>query len=141
ARFPDVVTVAEGKDKDTRLVDIRPPAEYKGEIIAPEGIKELSIRAGHIPGAVNFPCANAANEDGTFKSKDELKNLFDNLGIDGKNPIITYCRIGERSSHTWFALTKILGYEAKNYDGSWTEYGNAVGVPVTNLAGTVWQGK
>jgi len=141
ARFPDVVSVAEGKDQKTRLVDIRSPAEYRGEIIAPEGIKELSIRAGHIPGAVNFPWANAANEDGTFKSKDELKKLFGDIGIDGSAPIITYCRIGERSSHTWFALTKILGYQVKNYDGSWTEYGNSVGVPVTNLAGTVWDGK
>ena len=141
ARFPDVVSVAEGKDSKTRLVDIRSPAEYRGEIIAPEGIKELSIRAGHIPSAVNFPWANAANEDGTFKSKDELKKLFGAIGIDGSAPIITYCRIGERSSHTWFALTKILGYQVKNYDGSWTEYGNSVGVPVTNLAGTVWDGK
>jgi thiosulfate/3-mercaptopyruvate sulfurtransferase len=141
ARLPDALAVAEGKDKDTKLVDIRGPKEYSGEILAPEGVKELSVRAGHIPGAVNFPWGKAVNEDGTFKSKDDLKKAFADLGIDGSKPIITYCRIGERSSHTWFALSKILGYDVKNYDGSWTEYGNSVGVPVTNLAGTVWQGK
>ena len=141
ARFPDVVKVAEGEDKDTKLVDIRSPAEYNGEVIAPEGVKELAIRAGHVPTAVNFPWGKAANEDGTFKSKEELAKLFAEIGIDGKSPIITYCRIGERSSHTWFALAKILGYDVKNYDGSWTEYGNAVGVPITNVAGTVWEGK
>jgi thiosulfate/3-mercaptopyruvate sulfurtransferase len=141
ARLPDALAIAEGKDKDTKLVDIRGPKEYSGEILAPEGIKELSVRAGHIPGAVNFPWAKAVNEDGTFKSKDDLKKAFADLGIDGSKPVITYCRIGERSSHTWFALSKILGYDVKNYDGSWTEYGNSVGVPVTNLAGTVWQGK
>lgn len=96
---------------------------------------------GHIPTAVNFPWGKAVNEDGTFKSAEQLKKQFADLGIDGSKPIITYCRIGERSSHTWFALTKILGYQVRNYDGSWTEYGNAVGVPVVNLAGTVWQGK
>jgi len=84
---------------------------------------------------------NAVNEDGTFKSPEELRALYAEAGIDGDNPVITYCRIGERSSHTWFALSRILGYEVKNYDGSWTEYGNSVGVPVTNLAGTVWGGQ
>lgn len=141
ARFVDVVAVAEGKDTDTKLVDIRSPKEFSGEILAPEGIKELSIRAGHIPTAVNFPWGQAVNEDGTFKSKEELQKAFAALGVDGSKPIITYCRIGERSSHTWFALSKILGYDVKNYDGSWTEYGNAVGVPITNTAGTIWQGK
>ncbi len=93
---------------------------------------------GHIPGAVNFPWGGAVNEDGRFKSPDELKAAFAALGIDGSKPIITYCRIGERSSHTWFVLSRILGYEVRNYDGSWTEYGNAVGVPIENPSGTVW---
>jgi len=91
-----------------------------------------------VPGAINVPWGKAVAEDGTFKSKDDLKKLYAEAGIDGSKPIITYCRIGERSSHTWFLLTKILGYDVKNYDGSWTEYGNTVGVPVVNTAGTVW---
>ncbi len=140
ARLADVLQVAE-KKVDTKLVDIRSAPEYEGKIIAPENVKELAVRAGHVPGAVNFPWGQAANPDGTFKSKDELKKAFAALGIDGTKPIIVYCRIGERSSHTWFALAKILGYDVRNYDGSWTEYGNSVGVPVINLAGTVWQGK
>ncbi len=140
ARLTDVLSVAEGRT-DAKLVDIRSTPEYEGKIIAPEGVKELSVRAGHIPTAVNFPWGKAVNEDGTFKSAEQLKKQFAELGIDGSKPIITYCRIGERSSHTWFALAKILGYQVRNYDGSWTEYGNAVGVPVVNLAGTVWQGK
>ncbi len=140
ARLTDVLAVAEQK-VDAKLVDIRSPAEFEGKIIAPENVKELAVRAGHIPGAVNFPWGQAVNADGTFKSKDELKKTFASLGIDGSKPVIVYCRIGERSSHTWFALAKILGYDVRNYDGSWTEYGNSVGVPVINLAGTVWQGK
>ncbi len=140
ARLTDVLAVAE-KKADAKLVDIRSPAEYEGKIIAPENVKELAVRAGHVPGAVNFPWGQAVNADGTFKSKDELKKVFAALGIDGSKPVIVYCRIGERSSHTWFAISKILGYDVRNYDGSWTEYGNSVGVPVINLAGTVWQGK
>jgi thiosulfate/3-mercaptopyruvate sulfurtransferase len=140
ARFVDVVAVAEGKH-DIKLVDIRSADEYSGKIFAPEGVKELSVRAGHIPGAVNVPWGTIVNEDGTFKSADEIKSIYAEKGIDGTAPVITYCRIGERSSHTWFALKKILGYDVRNYDGSWTEYGNAVGVPVTNPAGTVWTGK
>jgi len=140
ARFVDVVSVAEGKG-DAKLVDIRSADEYSGKIFAPEGVKELSVRAGHIPGAVNVPWGKIVNEDGTFKSPEEIKVIYAEQGIDGSKPVITYCRIGERSSHTWFALKKILGYDVRNYDGSWTEYGNAVGVPVTNLAGTVWTGK
>lgn len=104
-------------------------------------MKELSVRAGHIPGAVNVPWGKIVNEDGTFKSPEEIKVIYAEQGIDGSKPVITYYRIGERSSHTWFALKKILGYDVRNYDGSWTEYGNAVGVLVTNLAGTVWTGK
>ena len=137
ARLADVLEVVEG-GADVSLVDIRGPQEYSGAIFAPEGVQELSIRAGHIPGAVNFPWGGAVNEDGTFKSVDELKAAFAAIGIDGSKPIITYCRIGERSSHTWFVLSRILGYEVRNYDGSWTEYGNAVGVPIDNPSGTVW---
>ncbi len=137
ARLTDVLDVVEGR-VDASLVDIRSPKEFSGEIFAPEGVQELSVRAGHIPGAVNFPWGGAVNEDGTFKSPDELRAAFAELGIDGSKPIITYCRIGERSSHTWFVLNRILGYEVRNYDGSWTEYGNAVGVPIENPTGTVW---
>jgi thiosulfate/3-mercaptopyruvate sulfurtransferase len=137
ARLVDVLEVVEG-GADVSLVDIRGPKEFSGEIFAPEGVQELSVRAGHIPGAVNFPWGGAVNEDGRFKSADELKAAFAAIGIDGSKPIITYCRIGERSSHTWFVLSRILGYEVRNYDGSWTEYGNAVGVPIENPSGTVW---
>ena len=140
ARFTDVVAVAEGKH-DIKLIDIRSADEYSGKIFAPEGVKELSVRAGHIPGAVNVPWGSIVNQDGTFKSVDEIKKIYADKGVDGSAPIITYCRIGERSSHTWFALKKILGYHVKNYDGSWTEYGNAVGVPISNPSGTVWTGK
>jgi thiosulfate/3-mercaptopyruvate sulfurtransferase len=137
ARLVDVLDVVEN-GADVSLVDIRGPKEYSGEIFAPEGVQELSVRAGHIPGAVNFPWGGAVNEDGRFKSVEELKAAFAAIGIDGSKPIITYCRIGERSSHTWFVLSRILGYEVRNYDGSWTEYGNSVGVPIENPAGTVW---
>lgn len=140
ARLGDAVAVAEGKS-DAKLVDIRSADEFQGKIFAPQGIQELSIRAGHIPGAINVPWTQAVKEDGTFKSAEDLKALYAAVGIDGSKPIITYCRIGERSSHTWFALSKLLGYQVKNYDGSWTEYGNAVGVPVENPAGTVWAAK
>jgi len=137
ARLADVLEVVEG-GADVSLIDIRGPKEYNGEIFAPEGVQELSVRAGHIPGAVNVPWGTIVNEDGTFKSADEIKAIYAAVGIDGSKPIITYCRIGERSSHTWFALSRILGYDVKNYDGSWTEYGNSVGVPIENPAGTVW---
>ncbi len=140
ARLSDVVAVA-NKKSDTALVDIRSNDEFTGKIFAPAGVQETAIRAGHIPGAVNVPWGQAVAEDGTFKSAEELKKVYAAVGIDGKKPIITYCRIGERSSHTWFALSKILGYNVKNYDGSWTEYGNSVGNPVINTAGTVWGGK
>jgi thiosulfate/3-mercaptopyruvate sulfurtransferase len=137
ARLVDVLAVVEGGAQG-QLIDIRGPKEYSGEIFAPEGVQELSIRAGHIPGAVNVPWGTIVNEDGTFKSPDEIKAIYAAVGIDGSQPIITYCRIGERSSHTWFALSRILGYNVRNYDGSWTEYGNSVGVPIENPAGTVW---
>jgi thiosulfate/3-mercaptopyruvate sulfurtransferase len=140
AKLIDVVAVA-NKKSDTALVDIRSSDEFTGKVIAPAGVQELAIRAGHIPGAVNVPWGQAVAEDGTFKSAEELRKVYAAVGIDGKKPIITYCRIGERSSHTWFALSKILGYNVKNYDGSWTEYGNSVGNPIINMAGTVWGGK
>jgi thiosulfate/3-mercaptopyruvate sulfurtransferase len=140
ARLIDVVAVA-NKKSDTALVDIRSNDEFTGKVFAPAGVQELAVRAGHIPGAVNVPWGQAVAEDGTFKSAEELKKIYGAVGIDGKKPIITYCRIGERSSHTWFALSKILGYNVKNYDGSWTEYGNSVGNPIINTAGTVWGGK
>ena len=140
AKLIDVVAVA-NKKSDTALVDIRSSDEFTGKVIAPVGVQELAIRAGHIPGAVNVPWGQAVAEDGTFKSAEELRKVYAAVGIDGKKPIITYCRIGERSSHTWFALSKILGYNVRNYDGSWTEYGNSVGNPVINTAGTVWGGK
>ncbi len=140
ARLPDVLAVAE-KRSDNALIDIRSPDEFSGKIFAPAGVAELAVRAGHVPGAVNVPWGQAVAADGTFKSADELRKLYGAVGVDGSKPVITYCRIGERSSHTWFALKKILGYDVRNYDGSWTEYGNSVGVPVVNLAGTVWGGK
>jgi len=140
ARLADVSKAVESKN--ITLVDIRSPDEYNGKIIAPEGVRELSIRAGHIPGAKNVPWGRAVDpQTGKFLSKEQLAKVYADAGIDGKQPIITYCRIGERSSHTWFALSKILGYDVRNYDGSWTEYGNTVGLPIVNVAGTVWQGK
>ncbi|MCX6448425.1 MAG: sulfurtransferase [Actinobacteria bacterium] len=120
------------------MVDIRSADEYSGKIFAPAGFQELAVRAGHIPGAVNVPWGQNVNADGTFKSVADLKKLYSDKGIDGKKKIITYCRIGERSSLTWFVLSEILGYEVKNYDGSWTEYGNSVGNPISNPSGTIW---
>lgn len=140
ARLGDALAAVEAKGA-TQLVDIRSADEYQGKVFAPAGVPELAVRAGHIPGAVNVPWGKAVNEDGTFKSRADLQKLYADAGIDGSKPIITYCRIGERSSHTWFALSKILGYQVKNYDGSWTEYGNSVGVPISNPAGTIWAAK
>lgn len=140
ARFADVVEIAEGRVA-AKLVDIRSNDEYSGKIFAPEGVKELAVRAGHIPTAENVPWGTIVQEDGRFKPIEEIRAIYAEKGIDGSQPIVTYCRIGERSSHTWFALKRLLGYDARNYDGSWTEYGNAVGVPVVNVAGTVWTGK
>lgn len=139
AGLVDAVAAANGK-LDAKLVDIRSPDEYSGKVVAPQGFTELAVRAGHIPGAVNVPWGRAVNADGTFKSVPELKALYASVGVDGSKPVITYCRIGERSSHTWFALKKLLAYDVRNYDGSWTEYGNSVGVPVNNPSGTVWTG-
>ncbi|MFD4182669.1 sulfurtransferase [Rhodococcus sp. NPDC058514] len=116
----------------TRLVDVRSPEEYSGEKLAPDHLpQEQAYVPGHIPGAANIPWARAANDDGTFKSATELAALYAENGITADHPVIAYCRIGERSSHTWFALTELLGYpNVRNYDGSWTEYGSMVAVPV-----------
>ena len=139
ARLADVLAVVEG-ERQAKLLDIRSPAEFEGRIFAPPGVQELAIRAGHIPGAKNVPWGSVVREDGTFKSADELRQLYAGIGIDGSEQVIVYCRIGERSAHSWFVLSQILGYDAVQYDGSWTEYGNAVGVPISNPAGTVWGG-
>ncbi len=140
ARIGDVLATVEG-EAEYALVDIRSPDEFSGRVIAPAGVQELAIRAGHVPGAVNIPWNRAVNEaDGTFRSAEDLRQLYSDVGIDGSKPIIVYCRIGERSSHTWFVLKHILGYEVRNYDGSWTEYGNAVGVPINNPSGNIWTG-
>ncbi|MCC5864640.1 MAG: sulfurtransferase [Wenzhouxiangella sp.] len=140
ARLADVLAVVEGT-READLIDIRSADEFNGRVIAPAGVQELAVRAGHIPGAVNVPWHKAVNEhDGSFRSVEELRALYAEAGVDGSRPIITYCRIGERSSHTWFLLKHLLGYEVRNYDGSWTEYGNAVGVPITNPAGRIWTG-
>jgi thiosulfate/3-mercaptopyruvate sulfurtransferase len=114
------------------FVDVRSPEEYRGEKLAPDHLPQEQAQVpGHIPGAVNVPWAKATNDDGTFKSAGDLEELYEGEGITGDREIIAYCRIGERSSHTWFALTELLGYrDVKNYDGSWTEYGSLVGVPV-----------
>ena len=114
------------------LVDVRSPAEFSGELLAPPAApQEGSQRGGHIPGASNIPWGQAVDEDGTFKSADALRELYGAQGIDGSRETIAYCRIGERSSHTWFALTQLLGFEnVRNYDGSWTEWGSIVGAPI-----------
>jgi thiosulfate/3-mercaptopyruvate sulfurtransferase len=114
------------------LVDVRSPAEYVGDIIAPPGMTETAQRPGHIPGASNIPWSQAVAEDGTFKTPEQLRELYGSKGISENNDeIVAYCRIGERSSHSWFALTYILGYKnVRNYDGSWTEWGNLIGSPI-----------
>ena len=127
--FRDEVVQAIG---EKNLVDVRSPDEFAGRLLAPAHLpQEQSQRGGHIPTAINVPWSKAANEDGTFKSDDELKQLYSDAGVDFGKDTIAYCRIGERSSHTWFVLHEILEQpNVKNYDGSWTEYGSLVGVPV-----------
>jgi len=127
--FRDEVVAAIGKKN---LVDVRSPDEYAGRLLAPAHLpQEQAQRAGHIPTAINVPWSKAANEDGTFKSDEELRALYAEAGLDDSKETIAYCRIGERSSHTWFVLHELLGHQnVKNYDGSWTEYGSLVGVPV-----------
>jgi len=124
--------VSEALDGDTKLVDVRSPQEYSGELIAMAGYEqEGAQRAGHIPGAASVPWAQAVNEDGTFKSQDELEELYTSKGVLDGSDVIAYCRIGERSAHTWFVLHELLGRDdVRNYDGSWTEWGNMVNVPI-----------
>ena len=115
------------------LVDVRSPGEYSGQLLhMADYPQEGALRGGHIPGAKNVPWARAANEDGTFKSAEELRALYlGEQGLNPSDPVVTYCRIGERSSHTWFVLSYLLGFpNVRNYDGSWTEWGNSVGLPI-----------
>jgi thiosulfate/3-mercaptopyruvate sulfurtransferase len=119
-------------DRDKALVDVRSPQEYSGELIAPPGYEqEGAQRAGHIPTAQSIPWAQAVRDDGTFKSPDELRQLYEGKGVTSDKTVTAYCRIGERSAHTWFVLRELLGYgDVRNYDGSWTEWGNLVNVPI-----------
>ena len=118
-------------DPSLALVDVRSPAEFAGEVIAPPGMSETAQRAGHIPGAASIPWAQAVREDGRFKDRAELEALYAARGITADKDVIAYCRIGERSSHSWFVLHELLGFErVRNYDGSWTEWGSMVGVPI-----------
>ena len=113
------------------LVDARSPAEFKGEVIAPPGMTETAQRGGHIPGAASVPWSQAVADDGRFRTPDELRQLYSSQGLTPDRDVIAYCRIGERSSHTWFVLHELLGYpRVRNYDGSWTEWGSMVGVPI-----------
>jgi len=129
AFLPEVIKAS--AERSAQMVDVRSPQEYSGEILAPPGLPETCQRGGHIPSAKSIPWGKACNEDGTFKSVEELRALYGGAGITGEKPVIAYCRIGERSSHTWFVLKYLLGYQhVKNYDGSWTEWGNLVAAPV-----------
>jgi thiosulfate/3-mercaptopyruvate sulfurtransferase len=129
AFLPQVQQASE--HRSAGLVDVRSPQEFTGEILAPPGLPETCQRGGHIPGARSIPWGKACNDDGTFKSAGELRALYGAEGIDGSKPVIAYCRIGERSSHSWFVLKYLLGFDdVKNYDGSWTEWGNLVGANV-----------
>ena len=125
-------------DPNLTLIDVRSADEFSGKVIAPPGMNETAQRGGHIPGAQSAPWLNAVKEDGTFKSADELKAFYAGKGVTEGKDVIAYCRIGERSSHTWFALYNLLGYEnAKNYDGSWTEWGSIIGAPIEREVPTV----
>src|SRR5690348_6435650 len=126
------LVLAEIGQKEVALVDVRSPGEYSGELLAPAHLpQEGAQRGGHIPGAANIPWASAVREDGTFKSADELQTLYGGKGITPDKDIVAYCRIGERSSHTWFVLHYLLGYQnVRNYDGSWTEWGSLIGAPI-----------
>jgi thiosulfate/3-mercaptopyruvate sulfurtransferase len=124
--------VIDGLGSEHSLVDVRSPEEFRGELSAPAHLpQEAAQRRGHIPGAVNVPWSTAVAADGTFKPIEELRELYGAKGVDGDDEVVAYCRIGERSSHTWFVLHELLGYRnVRNYDGSWTEYGSLVGVPI-----------
>lgn len=138
ALMPDVLRLVGkggGGSDGHALVDVRSPAEFNGEVIAPPGMSETAQRAGHIPGAASVPWAQAANEDGTFKSRAQLEALYGVKGVSADKEVVTYCRIGERSSHTWFVLKELLGFDrVRNYDGSWTEWGSVIGAPIDNPA-------
>jgi len=133
ARVQDVLQAVDAESHN--LVDVRSPDEFTGKILAPPGLSETAQRAGHIPGAASVPWSTAVNPDGTFKTVEELKKIyFENARVDGTRPTIAYCRIGERSSHTWFVLRYLLGLDqVRNYDGSWTEYGSMIGLPIERL--------
>jgi thiosulfate/3-mercaptopyruvate sulfurtransferase len=135
ALLPEVLQASAAKDRN--LVDVRSPDEFSGKIIAPPNLPETAQRAGHIPNAKSIPWSTAVNVDGTFKAPEELNRIYiQEKGVDPHKPSIAYCRIGERSSHTWFVLKYLLGIDdVKNYDGSWTEYGNLIGVPIDNPTG------
>jgi thiosulfate/3-mercaptopyruvate sulfurtransferase len=134
ALVPDVMQASKGAA--TNLVDVRSPDEFTGKVIAPPGMSETAQRGGHIPGAKSIPWSTAVAPDATFRPVDELRSIYlDQKGVDPKRDTIAYCRIGERSSHTWFVLKYLLGLDkVKNYDGSWTEYGNLVGAPIEKSA-------
>ena len=130
AKREDIFSVLDRRSP-AQMVDVRSVDEFSGKVIAPPGMTETAQRGGHIPGAANIPWAQAVAEDGTFKSADALRQLYRGKGVTGDHEVIAYCRIGERSSHTWFVLKYLLGYKnVRNYDGSWTEWGNLVGAPI-----------
>jgi len=129
ARRDNIFQILSGKQAN--LVDVRTPDEFTGKVIAPPGMRETALRGGHVPGAVNIPWSQAVNENGTFKSFDDLLALYESRGVRPDKEAVTYCRIGERSAHTWFVLKYLLGFEkVRNYDGSWTEWGNLVEAPI-----------
>ncbi|AGB15499.1 rhodanese-related sulfurtransferase [Halovivax ruber XH-70] len=123
--------VEQAVDTGVPLVDVRSPEEFTGEVIAPEGLQETAQRGGHIPGAQNVPTTSVLNEDGTFKDPDELRELYRDVGIEDDQEVVTYCRVGERSSIEWYVLAELLGFDdVQNYDGSWTEWGNIIRAPI-----------
>lgn len=129
AKLPDILAIVAANSHN--LIDVRSPDEFSGKVIAPPGMSETAQRAGHIPGAKSVPWSQTVNPDGTFKAADDLRTLYKAAGLIEDKPAVAYCRIGERSSHSWFVLKYLLGLkDVRNYDGSWTEYGNVVGVPI-----------